>query len=217
MRSAAAAIGLLLSCAACGGGEPACALGTMADTAGWQVFDAGPFVFKLPPGYRDEVPIGTDSYAGLWRHGARAITFSWGPHTADPRRPPRNASASLCKARIHGREVIVMRSVSGPDSAPSYNVGGWWEKPDTLSAGLYVGGFGPAQDEAGRAIATAVLRTVRLRTAWSAADSARFTHRLCEITRLNTPPDRVPSAEPFRDPRNCPATRPPPADYEQVR
>jgi hypothetical protein len=71
-----AAVLLALAAGAACGGEPACPPVAMADTTGWQVFDAGPFVFKLPPGYRDEHPIGTDSYAGLWRQGARTLTFS---------------------------------------------------------------------------------------------------------------------------------------------
>jgi hypothetical protein len=214
----------LLSCAACGGGG-ACGLGAMADTTGWRVVDAGPFVFKLPPGYRDQVPIGTDSYAGLWTQGERSITFSWGPHTADPRLAPRNPAAPPpCETRIGGRAALVMESVSGPDSARSYNVGGWWEKPDTLSANLYVGGTGQADDEAGRSVAATVIRTVRLRTVWSTADRLRMRHRVCEISRVYDARHKVeyPNAPtpvpPASDPRNCPAgPPPPPADYESVR
>ncbi|HEX2079703.1 MAG TPA: hypothetical protein VHG08_18455 [Longimicrobium sp.] len=212
-----AAVLAAAACAACGQ-ERACELGAMADTTGWQVFDAGPFVFKLPPGYRDDYPIGTDSYAGLWTQGERSITFSWGPHTADPRDPPRNPAAPpLCRARIGGRTALVSQGARGPDSARRYFVGAWWERPDTLGANLYVGGYGPASDSAGRAVATTVVRTVRLRTVWSPQDSARFTWRLCEISRVNHPPSGVEEAAPSRDPRNCPATRPPPAAYDRVR
>ena len=164
-------------CAACGGGDP-CGMRAMADTTGWRVVDAGPFVFKLPPGYRDEFALGTDSYAGLWTQGERSITFSWGPHTADPRLPPReSAAAPACEARIGGRTALVSE---GRDRAlgggQRYRVGGWWEKPDTLGANLYLSGTGPADDEAGRTLATTVIRTVRLRTVWSAEDSVRMHH-----------------------------------------
>ncbi|HST63405.1 MAG TPA: hypothetical protein VLK84_32135 [Longimicrobium sp.] len=213
--------------AACGGGsETACGLGAMADTTGWQVIDAGPFVFKLPPGYRDEFALGTDSYAGTWTQGERSITFSWGPHTADPRLSPRGPGAAPpCETRIGGRAALVMegrdRALGGGEL---YRVSGWWEKPDTLGANLYLGGAGPADDEAGRSVATTVIRTVRLRTAWSARDSLRMHHRVCEISRVYDErhraeypdaPVRVPSE---LDPRRCPAgPPPPPTDYESVR
>jgi hypothetical protein len=206
-----------LAGAACGEGDP-CGLGAMADTTGWRVMDAGPFVFKLPPGYRDEHALGTDSYAGLWTQGERSITFSYGPHTADPRRPEARPRGTLCEARIGGRTVQVSEArehAAGPGLA--YRVGGWWEKPDSLYANLYLGGTGPADDEAGRAIAATVLRTVRLRTVWSRADSVRFHHRICEISRAyGPPPDAVQPAAP--DSLGCPnGPPPPPPDYEGVR
>ncbi|HYW11578.1 MAG TPA: hypothetical protein VE871_06455 [Longimicrobium sp.] len=197
------------------GGEPACRLEAMADTTGWKVVDAGPFVFKLPPGYRDEHPIGTDAYAGSWTQGARTIRFAWGPHTADPRRSTNPAEPPLCRMRINGRTALVAYTVFVPGGERRYHVGGWWQKPDTMSANLHLAGSGPAADSAGRAIAWTVLRTVHLRTVWSADDNARFTHRPCEISRVNEARSGLPPPDP--DPRNCPARPPPPAVYERVR
>lgn len=189
----------------------------MADTAGWQVFDAGPFVFKLPPEFRDEHPIGTDSYVGLWKHGQRTILYTWGPHTSDPREAPRGSRSPFCETRIGGRAALVEDvRVPGP-TGRYYHVGGWWEKPDTMSANLYVAGMGPEDDAAGRAIAATVIRTVRLRTVWSEDDRRRFTWRVCEISRVNEARAGMERMEPAADPRDCPAVRPPPAVYDSVR
>lgn len=216
LRRAAAAV-LLAACAACGGGD-ACGLGAMADTAGWQVFDAGPFVFKLPPGYRDEFPLGTDSYVGRWKQGAREITFGWGPHTVDPRAQPNASRGTHCETSIGGRAAVVSESRGlALGGGQLYHLRGWWQKPDSMSANLHVGGTGPADDEAGRTIAATVIRTVRLRTVWSAEDERRFTWRLCEISRMNEVRAGIQPAEPHVDPRNCPAIRPPPPIYDSVR
>jgi hypothetical protein len=194
-----------------------CGMGPMEDTAGWQVVDAGPFVFKLPPGYRDEVPLGTDSYVGTWTQGERSVTFAWGPHTADPRKAQGRPPGTVCEARIGGRTALVAESRGRAlGGGQTYDVGGWWEKADSLGAHLSVRGTGPADDEAGRAIATTVIRTVRLRTAWSREDSLRFHHRLCEISRTAEARAGLPPSTAI-DPRQCPASPPPPADYDRVR
>ncbi len=118
--------------------------------------------------------------------------------------------------RTGGRTALVADTTLTASGARIHHVGGWWEKPDTLSANLHLGGSGPAADSAGRAIAWTVIRTVRLRTVWSADDNARFTWRLCEISRVNAERSGIAPA-PGGDPRNCPASPPPPAVYEQVR
>jgi hypothetical protein len=219
----AAVLVALPVCAACE--RDPCGLGTMADTAGWRVVDAGPFVFKLPPGYRDEYPLGADSYVGTWTQGERSVTFAWGPHTADPREPQNRPRGTQCEARVGGRDVVVTESRERAlGGGQVYDVGGWWQKADSLGASLSLRGTGPADDEAGRAIATTVLRTVRLRTAWSAQDSLRFHHRICEISRVAEArfkaehPDAPSPVPPGADPRNCPAgPAPPPPDYDRVR
>lgn len=211
-RSAPVALALVAG-AACGGGER-CELGAMADTTGWQVVDAGPFVFKLPPGYRDQYPLGTDSYVGWWTHGERSIRFSWGPHNGDPRQPPNDYGGPLCETRIGGRTALVRTTREAGDSL--YHVGGWWEKPDSMGANLYVAATAPADDSEGRRIAATVIRTVRVRTAWSDEDRARFTYRLCEISRVIDARAGM-QRSPADEPRNCPAVRPPPPVYDSVR
>lgn len=207
-----------LGCAACGESGGPCGLGAMADTAGWEVFDAGPFVFKLPPGYRDEHPIGMDSYVGQWSQGERTLFFTWGPYTADPRSQPNASRGTQCETIIGGRTAVVSESRGlALGGGQTYHLGGWWEKPDSMSANLFLGGSGPADDEAGRMIAATVLRTVRLRTVWSEDDRRRFTWRLCEISRVNEARAGIERMEPAEDPRNCPAVRPPPAVYDSVR
>lgn len=220
MRVAAIA-GACVTMAACGGGS-GCEMGAMADTTGWQLVDAGPFVFKVPPGYHDEMPRGIDSYIGRWTRGERVISFDWGQWTSDPRErrdqpvPPR-----ICKARIGRHKALVMDMRRTEAGREWYIVRAWWrgkETPPESAAHLSLGGYGPVADTAGRAQALTVIRTVRLRTRWSAQDRLRFRHRTCERMRA----DLARTAEPYPPDvaslRDCPpGPPPPPPDYESVR
>lgn len=218
----AAVVATSFAAAGCGGGS-GCELGAMADTTGWQVVDAGHFVFKLPPGYRDEMPRGIDSYIGRWNRGERVISFDWGMWTSDPRqprgepRPPR-----ICKARIGERKALLRETrQTAEDGSEWYVVRGWWRgkrEPGGSPAHLSLGGHGPMQDTAGRAHALTVIRTVRIRTRWTPQDRLRFRHRICgrmraEIARMPQP--YPPDVESLR--RCPPGPPPPPPDYESVR
>lgn len=215
----------LTALAACGGGD-ACGMEAMADTTGWRVVDAGYFVFKLPPGYRDEVPIGSDSYVGEWTRGGRSVRFSWGPHTGDPRdEPQRPGDLPMCEARVGGRTAVLREArYTAPDSSARFEAGGWWDRPDTLTAPFYLAAGAPADDTAGQRVARTIVRTVRLRTVWSAEDNLRHRHRLCEMIRVYEArlraqyPDGPTPAVPPDAQRLCPTgPPPPPPDYESVR
>jgi|GEM_PF-5464736 len=52
--------------------------GPGADTTGWQVADAGPFRFSVPPGYQRRTVQGIDSYVGQWGAPGRKVGFDWG-------------------------------------------------------------------------------------------------------------------------------------------
>lgn len=208
---------------ACGGGS-GCGMGAMADTTGWQVVDAGPFVFKLPPGYRDEFARGIDSYVGHWKAGQRSITFDWGPYTGDPRDHRGQPGAPrICNARIGGRNALVAEVRQAHESGGEvYLARGWWrgkrEPPDGPLAHLSLGGSGPAADTAGRTQALTVIRTLRFRTRWTAQDSLRMRHRACDVMRAEVA--RMPEPYPLdaEKVRACPrGPAPPPPDCESVR
>lgn len=213
----------LLTCAACGGGDR-CGMGAMADTTGWQVVDAGPFVFKVPPGYRDQRMRGIDSYVGAWAQGERGISFDWGPYSSDPsvRRDP-ESPARTCGVRIAGRRVVLEENEwRDADGKALYGIRGWWrggpESNDVVSGQTHLsfGGSVPAADRIGRREAMTIIRTVRIRARWTDADRLRQRHAACDRLRQE-------SIDPVRDPylaeelRRCPPGRPPPTDYERVR
>lgn len=208
---------------ACGGGS-GCGTGAMADTTGWQVVDAGPFVFKVPPGYREEVAQGVDSYIGAWHQGARSAGFTYGQYTRDPRERPRaEGDGRVCTARIAGREVAIQEvEQTDPEGKRHYFVLGWWrlgpERDDTLGQPhLQLHARAPAADVPGCAQARAVVRSVRVRTVWTEEDRLRQRHRQCRDLREHAH-GRPPSAVIQEELRRCPAGPPPPPPaYESVR
>jgi len=234
-RFASSALLVCLVLAACGDGEPAarageeqadgCRWGAAVDTAGWEVVDAGPFVFKLPPGYAERVATGVDSYVGTWVAGDRAIAFDYGRFTGDPReRGDTVPGGWSCVSQIGGREAVVRAGGREVAAEPGRVVGhdvveGWWREGG-MGNHLLVIGWGPAADSAGRAAALAAIRSVRFRTAWSPADSLRQLHRFCGTLRAQAARDTTyrRSLEEWR--AACPADGappPPPPDYESVR
>lgn len=208
--------------AACGDGD-ACGLGPMADTTGWQVVDAGDFVFKLPPGYRDEMPRGIDSYVGRWKRGERWVGFDYGQHTSDPRgRNRSNPDERLCRERIGGRTAILRRPPVSPAAPRRYGLDAWWRSTnskDERVAHLSMHAGAPWNDAEGRSVAATVLRTVRFRTRWTAQDRLRQRHYGC--ARLRAEAARTPHPHPpsfAEELRACPTgPPPPPPDYESVR
>ena len=215
--------GALTAAAACGGGS-GCGAGAMADTAGWQVVDAGPFVFKLPPAHRREPGFGVDSYVGRWSHGERLMGFDYGQYTRDPRRAPgREREGRVCTERIAGREVAVHEmKQAAPEGKRHYRFVGWWrlgpERDDTLGQPhLRLSASAPAQDAEGQAQARAIVRSVRIRSVWTEQDRLRDRHRQCRDLREHArgqPPNSYVDQELRRCPSGAP---PPPADYESVR
>ncbi|HEU4454031.1 MAG TPA: hypothetical protein VFR81_13270 [Longimicrobium sp.] len=227
---------LLIALAACRGdeetaarapGEPAdgCRWGAAVDTAGWEVVDAGPFVFKVPPGFSERVATGVDSYVGTWVAGDRAIAFDYGPYTTDPReRADTVPGGWSCVTRVAGREAVVRaagREVpAGPGRVVAHDVAEAWWREGGMGNHLLVIGWGPPADSAGRAAALAAIRSVRFRTAWSAADSLRQLHRFCRTLRGQAARDTTYRRSLEEWQASCPAADappPPPPDYESVR
>jgi hypothetical protein len=209
--------------AACGRGG-GCGMGAMADTAGWQVVDAGPFVFKVPPGYREEVAQGVDSYIGRWHQGARFAGFDYGQYTRDPRQRPRaEGDDRVCTARISGREVAI-EETEPPDARGTrrYVFLGWWRlgpvRDDTLGQPhLQLYAYAPADDADGRAEARTIVHSVRIRTVWTEQDRLRQRHRQCRDLREHVRGQPL-SATIQEELRRCPSgPPPPPPDYERVR
>ena len=220
----AASAALLLTAAACGGGG-GCGTGAMADTAGWRVVDAGPFVFKVPPDYREEHVQGVDSYIGRWVQGGRSVDFDFGPYTSDPRlRRGPDPRGRVCTARIDGREVAVVETEhTDHGRRKRYTILGWWQggpAPHDTVAGqphLRFHASAAADDREGRAEARTIVRSVRIRTQWTEEDRLRDRHRQCRDLRAYL--RRQPPTSAFdQDLRRCPTGPPPaPPDYESVR
>jgi len=135
----------LLALAACRGDDrPAaaaadadgCRWGAGVDTAGWEVVDAGPFVFKLPPGFREQVATGTDSYVGTWVSGDRALAFDYGPFTMDPRSRAAQHQRLAAQQQPHGAELLADHGlaarqrveVHGIHGATPFGSGGRWPR-----------------------------------------------------------------------------------------
>jgi hypothetical protein len=218
-----AAVALALGCSACGGGG-GCGAGALVDTAGWQVVDAGPFVFKVPPGYRQERVQGVDSYVGRWTEGERAAGFAYGQYTRDPRlRRGQDNAGRICTAHFGGREVAVEETEwKDARGQAHYAILGWWrlgpEQNDTLGQPhLRLHASAPATDREGQARARGIVRSVRIRTAWTEQDRLRERHRQCRDLRDHLA-GRPPGAGEEQVLRRCPSgPPPPPADYESVR
>jgi hypothetical protein len=193
------------------------------DTAGWQVVDAGPFVFKAPPELREQVVTGVDTYVGTWLAGERALAFDYGPRTTDPRERPDTVPGAgwSCETPIGGRAAVVrasVREVPGASGATARHAvaEGWWRDAGDGNR-LLVIGWGPAADSAGRAAALAVIHSVRFRTAWTAADSLRQLHRFCRMLQARAARDTASRREWEERRPSCPSGQPPPTDYESVR
>ena len=118
--------GLRLTIAALAAASAACAQGRSvvpaldactgagADTTGWQVADAGPFRFSVPPGYQRRTVQGIDSYVGEWGTAGRKVGFDWGMYSS----PLDEASTLLrgyveCTLEIGGHPA---RVVGGMDA-----------------------------------------------------------------------------------------------------
>src|SRR5262245_3217676 len=87
---------------------------------GWQEIDAGPFLMKLPAGYRKVDVIGIDSLVGRWEMSAtRFVTFDWGPYSNDLSQAGRSLTGLVsCTEMIGGHQATV---IVGFDAA------GQWE------------------------------------------------------------------------------------------
>ena len=196
----------------------------MADTAGWQIVDAGPFVFKLPPEYRREAGFGVDSYVGRWSQGERVMGFDYGQFTRDPRTMRGGEDQGrACTVHIAGREVVIQEmEQADPRGARHHTLFGWWrlgpEADDTLGQPhLRLHARAPADDAVGRAQARAIVRSVRIRTAWTEQDRLRDRHRQCRDLREHAR-GQPPIASIEEELRRCPSgPPPPPPDYESVR
>ena len=192
-----------------------------ADTAGWTVVDAGPFVLKVPPGFAEQVATGVDSYVGTFVAGNRAVAFDFGPFTTDPRLRDTAGRAWACETTLAGREAVVWAGTrelraDSTRTVRQETAEGWWPAD---SANLLVIGWGPEGDAGAVRIAAAVIRSVKFRTAWTAQDSARQLHRFCDTLRRQA--ERRPAQyggqwEAWR-PRCPTGPAPPPPDYESVR
>lgn len=204
----AAALALL---AACGGelaGETACDWPPPADTAGWQVVDATTFVLKLPPGYRDTRPADFD-LRSEWRDGDHVVAVSFAGDNAPAAGAP--PGGWRCEPDVGGFPSTL--AVAPPGAAApgaGYNVSVAWAGMATLRA------TGPAGDSARVARLLTAVRTLRMRTVVTPADSLRITWEACErMARSADPAARRLHRESLG--RGCPRTPPPPVVYEQVR
>jgi hypothetical protein len=100
---------------------PLCARAA-ASHDGWQDIDAGPFLVKLPVGYRKVDVIGIDSLVGRWEMSAtRFVTFDWGPYSNDLSQAGRSLSELVsCTETIGGHQATVI---------VGFDVAGQWEGP----------------------------------------------------------------------------------------
>lgn len=196
--------------AACGGelaGETACEWPAPADTAGWQVVDATTFVLKLPPGYRDARPADFD-LRSEWRDGDHVVSVSF--EGADAPAADAPSGEWRCEPEVGGFPATL--SVAPPGTAAAgagYDVSLAWAGRATLRA------TGPAGDPARVARLLTAVRTLRMRTVVTAADSLRITWEACQRMARSADPA---ARELYRESlgRGCPRTAPP-VVYEQVR
>ncbi len=104
--------------------EPAapCELAS-ANTAGWQEVDAGPFLIRLPAGYRKIDVHGIDSLVGRWELSAiQLVTFDWGQFSDDLSRAGMQLNDLVaCTETIDGYPA---RVVMGFDSPGTWHGGG---------------------------------------------------------------------------------------------
>lgn len=196
-----------------------------ADTSGWAMEDAGPFVMKVPVSLDRQHAGGATGYLGLWAGDNRALAFDYGPMAPDPRgRATGGEQGWLCEAAVGGRPAVVRVGVRAVETRPGLwqrhaVAEAWWPAAGPDSARLLVMGWGAEADSAtvAREALTAA-RTVRFRTRWTAADSLRQLHRFCATLRAQARASEAyrPAWEEWR--ARCPAgVPPPPAVYDSVR
>lgn len=203
--------------------DDGCRWPAAADTAGWAVVDAGPFVFKVPPAYREQLAAGAESYLGTFVAGDRAIAFDYGGRTTDPRERPGAGGEWSCATVLAGAPAVVWSGgriidAGGGRTVRHETAEGWWESVGEDSVRLFVIGWGPQGDTAAVREALTAIRTIKLRTVFTPADSVRQLHRFCETLRLQA--ERSPEYGGAYDewrPRCPTGPAPPPPDYESVR